>query len=200
MASTSAIPTTPVSGSRRSSRMCTSRSPASGRRGPRSHRRRVAPAGRARSRRGGRPSRSAPRWPSTERGGPSGQCLRTRPRPRTNPGTPGRIVSPPIGVDRRRRLDRRECFSNDKGRGRRPVPGSLRLQGRSEASRAWIEGLNGLSRYRAKRTACGRSSMGRAGLAELRVRSPVPPILKEAGHVGKPQAAVLAGTYGRRRR
>jgi hypothetical protein len=23
----------------------------------------------------------------------------------------------------------------------------------------------------------------------------VPPILKEAGHVGKPQAAVLAGTY-----
>ena len=62
-------------------------------------------------------------------------------------------------------------FGNDEGRGRRPLPGSLRLQGRSEASRARIEGLDGLSRSERRGPRVGAVRLGRAGLAELRVRS-----------------------------
>ena len=64
---------------------------------------------------------------------------------------------------------------------------------RGEAQAARLEGRAGLPRPVRERPGLGDLRLGRAGLAELRVRPGGPPIMEEAGHKGKPQAAQFAG-------
>ena len=96
--------------------------------------------------------------------------------------------------------ERGDCHDpgNDDRRERRPIPGGVRHEGRRQACASTAPRVRRCSATPPRRTASGRCSTGTSRGGPTFVSDPdVPPILKEAGHLGKPEAALLLGSYGR---